>query len=176
MFWSLCTSSDILFWELQMNYFEDLLSPPWRHWCKSIQGILELPCCLLECCFLFCGLKSFIYLSNPLIYVFGCIGPSKLRHVGSFVVACRLLFSCGVGAPEQVCSVVALWRAGSSSPIKDQTCIAQKNRLRRLKFGSDLKVERIVTRHVDSSHCCHWTKSQELEWWSHCYTKTLRTM
>ena len=139
MIWSRCTSSDILFWELQMNYFKDLLSPPWRHWCKSIQGILELPCCLLEYYFLFYGLKPFIYLSNPLIYVFGCIGPSKLRHVGSFVATCRLLFICGVGASEHSGSVVALWHVGSSSPIRDQTCIAQKNRLRRLKFESDLK-------------------------------------
>ena len=139
MFWSHCTSSDILFWELQMNYFKDLLSPPWRHWCKSIQGILELPCCLLEYYFLFYGLKSFIYLPNPLIYVFGCIGPSKLQHVGSFVATCRLLFICGVGASERAGSVVVLWHVGSSSLIRDQTCIAQKNRLRRLKIESDLK-------------------------------------
>ena len=54
-------------------------------------------------------------------------------------MTCRLLFICGVGASERASSVVALWHVGSSSPIRDQTCIAQKNRLRRLKIESDLK-------------------------------------
>ena len=34
----------------------------------------------------------------------------------------------------------------------------------------------VVTRHVDCFPCCYWTESQELEWWRHYDTQTLRTL